>query len=80
MERVLPYLLLILVLVATLDESLKTRYYRLIGQPVQADSQPAAAPTPFWQSPGYRTGLDKADEKLERKNTSKRALNKSQAL
>ena len=72
MDKTLPYLLLTLLLIVAWNDSLSNRLHRLAGiekaAPENAATYTPVATsfrTPFWQQPDYKTGLDRADEKLD---------------
>ena len=76
MDKVLPYLLLVLIIMATWNDTLSNRLRTLMGEPrtgrnaAEAHAPVQAKPTPFWQAPGYRTALEKAEEALQKRQQS----------
>lgn len=69
MDKLLPYLLLVFLVIVAWNDTLSNRVHRLIGMQTTSTEPevalaPGPAPTPrrapFWQDPNYKTGLDKA--------------------
>lgn len=85
MDKVLPYLLLVLIVMATWNETLSNRLRTLVGEPktglnaaeVRGLGPGQARPTPFWQEPGYRTVLEKAEDALQKRQQAQSRANKN---
>jgi len=70
-DKLLTYLLLILVVIASWNESLRSRLHRFLGTESASPSAmgsgyaPTPRTTPFWQDPNYKTALEKGQDKQD---------------
>lgn len=69
MDRLVTYLLLILLVIAAWNESLRSRVQRLMGAETPNGAQ-VAKPTPFWQHPDYKSALERGQDKLDARQST----------